>query len=233
MIYIIVDTTLLDCAFDMKILLDKCRLLDRVFIFNVRSLLKLSQLGFEFANGGAVTIYCKQEDEKNAKKFLSVFEDCRSILGAGPSLRQATLYDFNLFDNNQDYIFTILKNNSDFAKPLQNKKSDLIDKVVHPSLNGEGDCPFLYVFFKDNSKDFCFKVASILNNQLKLRGLSPEIGNSFGFRNCRFEIINFYSTTRNETCHLLRIAIGKIKGNKYYCLLTSLCRLNELYNQNE
>jgi len=218
-VFLIIDTTLEGLSFNIEELLNACTFIRNIFIIEVRSLLKLSQQGLEYTNMGIVNCYIQTDRQAVMDKFSNILAKYRTTVGASISFRSAMLVNYPGFSSDISYEKKVMKNNSDFALSLAARRGEAIDKIMHPALvSAKGNAPFIFVLFKSKSKEYCLKVVQYLSEKLTSAGLRPEIGDSFGFRNCRFKFVDYISDDSTRT-YILRIAVGKIRANKYYQIL--------------
>lgn len=225
-LFIIVDTTLHDYNFNFDKFINNFIGINNLFVVNLKSLLKLSQQGLEFARAGLVSIYANKNNEKALLILPKLMKDYRSFMGGSLSFQDLCLLDFDLFDKDRTYVNEVIKNNKLFALKLNKSTGGVIDKVIHTSINKDllTDSPFLFIKLKENTKENYNIILNYLSDVLIKNNLNPEIGNSYGFRNCRYELIKFFD---KESQYILKISLGKIRGNKYYLLLNALIALTK------
>jgi len=223
-IFIIFDVTLVGDFFDLKNFLDICKIRTNVFVIVIESLLKLSQQGLELSNCGRMTIYNLLQNKKDSDKILYLLREYRMVIGGGLSFQQAMLLNFGKFASDRFYVKSILENNANFATLLSQRKGKSIHQVIHPVLNDDGgDCPFLFLVLSEKS---CLDVLKFIINYFEKIGLPIEVGDSFGFRSCRIEIIDFCdSENLFIKKKIIKIAVGKICGFQYKMLLELFCKI--------
>lgn len=218
--FILIDITLSPFSSILESVKDICLRYENVFIVVVESLLKMAQQGFEFSNCGRMSLYGKSGSEKSFLKIMHALKEYRAVAGAGISLRDANLLDFSLFYENDRYVDCILCNNKVFARALDKEKPAYIERIVHPALSEmDGDSPFCFIILKKNNYRELLKY---LTEKCSLDGVRISIGDSFGFRNCRIELVDFINSINGEKAKILKIAIGKIRGVLFHTLLKAL-----------
>ena len=222
---IVLDTSLSGDAFPLERF---CALLKDnppSLIVNIRSGLKLDQLGLEFSNLGLMTLWAPAT-EATTKSLKSVAESLRvtrTTFGAGlsqdecaalsaPFILDKTSLNIHgqaVFDNNQAFAMA-LSDTVDFEQSF-------INKIIHPSLSPDKDkswakAPFVNIHYKSEDRSDRALLRMILEVESRNRNLSFVSGSSFGFRSHRFEM-GFVQGTKYSA---LRVALGSITGPSFY-----------------
>ncbi|MCM3054328.1 hypothetical protein [Caldibacillus thermoamylovorans] len=195
------------------------RLNKNIFVFFIKSTLKLDQLGLEFSNSAQVSVYANGNSKEYLTKLRDLFEGQRNTFGSSLSFYEICQLDFPKFNNDINYINTVLNNARIFSKNLTDLTSDI--DVVHPStLLESNNAPFLFVKLKE--EQLFNKFEQNLNSYLNKFNIDIPRRNSFGFRNISMEVVKM-----NGTTDVLKIAPGKINGVKQEILLEGIIQALE------
>lgn len=185
-----------------------------VIIFVVRSLVKLDQVGLEFANGGMVEVFIPDHLAK-LKNFLE--KEINKFRNAHGS--NLSFYEFSLLDNNitlpyiYEYSRLVLSTTEDFYIDL---KSNFEDTSRFEILSKSG-VPFIYLDLK-KTKDGYEEFLNVLQEYFKTTGTFLPVRNSFGFRNLSVEYFGIIETEK----YVFKICPGIFKGVNYYLLISFL-----------
>ncbi|WP_194749048.1 PLP-dependent transferase [Staphylococcus chromogenes] len=192
-----------------------------LFFIDIKSGLKLNQLGLELSNLGIVNIYSNSKRYNVLLSLADSLKSVRVITGSNLSFFELCLLDSN-FLGNSDYIKNyqekIFENNSFFANNLN--EGGFIKKIVFPrDSNINLLTPFLFIHLYNN--DDYENIMNYVKESFEKKGMFPPIGNSFGFRETRLELIE----TKDEIpIKVIKIACGTYKG-------ASLLLLLEIFNE--
>ncbi|WP_373894861.1 hypothetical protein [Virgibacillus sp. CBA3643] len=209
---IIIDYTLLSSSFDKESFMK--RLNKNIFIFFVKSTLKLDQSGLEFANSSQVSVYANPNLEEYLVKLRDLFEGQRNVFGSSLSFYEVCQLDYSKFNKDTDYVGAVLNNARNFSKNLIDSTSDI--EVIHPSvLSHTNHSPFLFVRPKEGRLFNEFK--QYLRSYLSKFNVNIPCRNSFGFRNISMEAVQM-----NGSYNVLKVAPGKINGVKQQVLLDGI-----------
>lgn len=211
---VIIDYTLLSNAFSIDSFLKKIK--SNVFIFFIKSTLKLDQAGLEFANSAQLLLYVKENKSilEYIKNLRILLEGQRCTLGSSLSYYEVCQLDYPTFNKDKQYVRKVMANNKEFSYELKDLKNI---NVIHPSINYEEsfDAPFLFLTVKNN--EVYFKLMEHITDYLEKYNITIPQRNSFGFRNLSLETIQM-----NKVDNVLKIAPGKINGLRQQYLLQAV-----------
>lgn len=214
---IIIDFTLLSKSFNFENFLSK---IDKnIFIFFIKSTLKLDQSGLEFSNSAQLSLYIKSSNTipEYVEKLRTLLEGQRGALGCSLSYYEVCQLDYPMFNSDINYINKVLDNVTFFVSCLKNSHLE----VIHPSLlNPKYKSPFLFV--KTESNDYFYKFMEYIDSYLENNHIHIPTRNSFGFRNISMEVVQM-----NKTDNVLKIAPGKIDGIKQHSLIEGIMEFNK------
>ncbi len=225
---LVLDTTLLGPTFDIGSLLSACGEKKPLLVLEIRSGLKLDQVGLEFSNVGVIRIFTPDDLDKSrypdADRFRTLLSDTRKVLGSGLSYMQVAILDapwifhqgfteqlsMAVFDNNRRLALALAASRGIFAE------------VRHPCLSAQGhlawaESPFVVIEFRadeDNQENRDLLLA-VIAKEVKRRKLVFQMGASFGFRHHRCEFIvprGPYRRADGSLRGFLKIAMGARYG---------------------
>lgn len=229
-LFLIVDSTLLGNSFPLKKLLASVNQLPNVILINLRSGLKMDQQGLEFSNVGIASFYFPKNMEHLVENIHDYLEGNRGILGTGLSFYECCLIDFPSFGKECVYSDKILENNLDFSRQIIKGKNNIIKEVLHPGLLGDTNAyhraPFIFLKLNTESSLDYELVVKVIQTQCMKMGLVVPVRNSYGFRNI---CIQYIKTVERKPKLVLKIAVGKIKGIKFFAVLDIINKISE-YN---
>lgn len=232
LLFIVFDTTLTSYNFDIDAFYDKIKEKSQVILVETRSCLKLDQQGFEFTNVGLLNLKMSEQIKQIGQKIANLLRKARTVMGTALSFFSASLLDFSelFIAQNKKYQESIYNNTKEFANSISS--GGIIKKVCHPSLDKRKDLswavsPILFIHLSSNERRNYLAVLEALRKNLEKRNLELDIGNSFGFRQSRVEVI---TTLESSPFNILKVAPGKIKGLTYYSIIEALNELNDLNN---
>lgn len=224
MVYIVTDTTL----HGENSIIEECvrsSLVDNrnLLFLDIKSGLKLNQLGLELSNLGIVNIYSNSARYNMLLNLADSLKSVRVITGANLSFYELCLLDSKFLGNSQDiknYQEKIFDNNSFFDNNL--KQGGCIKKIVFPrGSNNKLPTPFLFIHLYNN--DDYEKVMDYIKDSFEKKNIEPPVGNSFGFRETRLELIK----TKDEVpTKVIKIACGTYKGASFLLLLNLFNQLS-------
>ena len=193
----ICDTTLISENLPVDECLELMKSIPYLIFVQFNSLLKLNQEGLEFSNAGLITVYTCNEYFKNinSESIAIYLRKMRTIFGTGLSLRENLLLDTPFtFEKEKvmEYSSMVFKNNELMAKSISTE--GIFSKIVHPSSGNRKDfewakAPFVIFKLKEDILNNYGVILAVLILESKKRNLNFHMGSSFGFRNCRFEVI--------------------------------------------
>lgn len=213
---VIIDFTLLSNSFDFEKLLS--RIDKNIFIFLIKSTLKLDQSGLEVANSAQLSLYIKSSNsiQEYVEKLRTLLEGQRGALGSSLSYYEVCQLDYPMFNTDINYINKVLDNVTRFVSYL--KDSHL--EIIHPSLlNTKYKSPFLFI--KAENNEHFFEFMEYIDSYLENNYIHIPSRNSFGFRNIAMEVVQM-----NRTKNVLKIAPGKITGIKQRTLIEGIIKFS-------
>lgn len=174
-----------------------------ILVFEIKSGIKLGQLGLELANVGFVNLSTNSKyiDLKSIYQTLVAF---RSITGCSILPYEEKLLSNEIFfsEIKHDYILRMSTICTEFYNAIASNQSFEI-------LGGELSV-FLIIKIKSTEKDIYKKFLEDLDKSLKRKKLTIIHGTSFGFRHPRIEIIQ---KDFGDNC--LRLSLGCYRGLLY------------------
>ena len=206
---LIVDSSLTPESWNKKHILKELIKTNVDILCDVRSGVKIDQLGFELCNVGIVRIY---QRHKVFDHFSDNLRKMRSLTGSCLQPRDLIIL-YNSFFLNDKWLnihnSLICKNNAILASFLMPfSKTGLLDSISHPSVLSDtylNHAPF--VILRLNISDFYdynFFV-SVLAFESQRRNLNFNYRNSFGFRDHNYDII--IPSVKERSC-IFKIAMG-------------------------
>lgn len=216
---IIVDSTLIGDLSDYTNIIDKLNNESNVFLFEVRSLLKMDQYGMEFTNGGLIQCFHNESNNLfNSKEIARYMKELRIILGYGLNSDSYHILSDEFIRKNlifNKYKNIILENNLEFHQKITSNK--LFRKINYPEYPMRA--PFIIFELEEPSKTNYLFLISIISHFSEKHKLSLYYGSSFGFRHHRYEII--IPNESNENI-IFKLAMGYRKDYSYYKILELL-----------
>lgn len=217
--FFIFDNTLINnINFPIKLIQEVLSHIPNVIVYCIQSLLKLNQVGLEFANGGVMQISCNKNylEDTEYYKLIEKSKSIRDIFGQTPNSNQLSLLSNEfIFDEGITQLYTdrIFMNNHKVARYLYDKSD--FNKVTHPSLNSKNfssinAAPFIILELKDSSLKNYLKFTTLIKKENQYYKLGCNYGTSFGFQNTRYDVIEY---DRHSGKSFLRLSIGAFDEN--------------------
>jgi hypothetical protein len=220
---LMVDTTLLGPLFDAGALLVTLAEHKPLLMLEIRSGLKLEQVGLEFSNVGVIRVLSPETlDSKqypDAKKFQQKLAFSRGKMGTSLSFSQVAILDAPwIFDPELTLQHTraVMDNNRALAYALSGIEG-IFAQVNHPALGAQkalawAESPLVVMEFhaeEDNKDNWKFLLA-IISHEARQRKLVLHRGASFGFRHHRCEIVepDCYAKADRKQCGFFKVAMG-------------------------
>lgn len=189
-----------------------------VIFIDIRSGIKMDQLGLEIANFGVATWYVHVENIKYAEFLFSFIGQYKGLVGDNISYnRLVSLELFSAIEAEQ-YALRIRNQVLDFLKEIEIKSNRYIKSIDYPSLKyeqGELCMPFLFIKFNLECKHEYEQLLDNIVYVCELYGVFLPYRNSFGFRYPSIEYICDYKTEEL----VIKLCLGVYKGALYYLLL--------------
>ncbi len=226
-----VDSTLLGPGFQIEPLLVACGDKAPLIALEVRSGLKLDQVGLEFSNVGIVkTLTPTREDGSrypSAQQFHSSLVEARKVLGNALSVVNSAILDAPWIFHPEHMVRhsrVVFDNNQRLAIFLSEIKG-LFFRVNHPALSAQSalvwaQSPIVVMEFhdaEDEERNNEFLLA-VINHEIRQRALVFYLGSSFGFRHHRCEIVvpEFgYRYADGRPRGYLKVAMGSRAGPSF------------------
>lgn len=214
---VIVDITLTPTTWPRREFLTRLSSMDNPpVVIEVRSGLKLDQQGLELAGVGVVSVLsCGAPSHVLAGQVTSLARLMRGTLGwsLGRAAQRTLELPF-LFDPRWNRIHSgqVFQHNRQLAERLARESTgSYFSHVVHPSLVGGGESPFVILRMHGDDPDRVRTARGELLRRLDedVRCGRTTLGNSFGFRGPRFEMIK---PSGVEPRAFLKIAMGSRTG---------------------
>ncbi len=226
---LLLDTTLLGPLVQMGPLLQAFGERAPVLVLELRSGLKLDQVGLEFSNVGILRVLTPESQDQqhglDATQFHEQLRITRNVLGNGLSVQQLAVLDAPwIFDSDRMMRHTesVLDNNRRLALALSGI-GGLFSSVNHPCLGPQreliwAESPIVVMQFhavEDNEENGDFWLA-VLASEARKRNLVFHIGLSFGFRHHRCEIVVLktppYAYPDGKPRRFFKMAMGSRSG---------------------
>lgn len=230
-LFLILDTTLLGEAFPINDVLKLCSSIENLIVINIRSCLKLHQEGFEFTNGGLISIYFDEKLKSIQDKLFTFMQSQRGILGTNLSLYEYCLIDNNFFKNSLTYTNQIHENTKHLYQNIKIPKDSIISEVIYPNKDGKTEdlhkVPFIFIKLKTKNEEDYLNFIEYLRSKLNEYKLNIPLRNSFGFRNI---CLQFIKSVENNQKLVIKIAPGKLRGVKHFLLIEILNELAKYHH---
>jgi hypothetical protein len=224
---LILDTTLIGPIFQLEHLLMACGEKKPLLVLEIRSGLKLEQMGLEFSNVGIVkTLSSDELDDNrymNANQFHRALTFSRGKMGTSLSLSQVSILDAPWVFHPEwtlKHTHLVMDNNRILAFALS-ELSGLFSRVNHPALGPQrgltwAESPIVVMEFheaEDKGENHDFLLA-VIAHEVRQRKLVFQMGASFGFRHHRCEIIqpSSYDYPDGRSRGFFKVALGARLG---------------------
>ena len=215
---LVLDTTLCGRNFPLSSLLGGLN--PSTTVCRITSALKLDQEGLELQNAGILSLYNSDENLLYGSwKELMEFRDWTSTALTGEEWSRLD----TPFFLEQRHATDVFQNNGLLAEALAGNQLALLESVSYPQgVETWHQSPFLFVQTHDDGIEAQGLMTEVLVHEIRRRGLSLDLGASFGFRQHRFEVIvpdvssdpsdggRLGSTKEPKT--LLRVSMGSGQG---------------------
>lgn len=240
---LILDVTLLGPTFDVGVLLAACKDRKPVAVLEIRSGLKLDQVGLEFSNVGVVKVWTPEGLDVEAypvvARLNALLVNKRKLLGNGLSLSQLAILDApwifckDLAVQHSQYVFD---NNRRLALALVSVLkgvTGIFARINHPCLGAQqelswAESPLVVLELREQSKEDVYLLEAVLDYEVRKRKLVVCHGGSFGFRHHRWEIIEpkyQYKRAGKELLTYLKVAMGSRTGPSLHGMILLLQEL--------
>jgi len=188
-------------------------------IANLRSGLKLHQVGLELANVGIVSLY-RPEGITLESDPAEKLRKARTLTGAGLGLDAMAALDAPWFLDRETarfYADAVFANNALLAERVA-EIDGLFSLISHPALGASNDnppngnacaAPYCLLQLHEDSPENYRLLEAIIAREAKARNLRLDKGGSFGFRSHRYEAI---LPQAGEITPFLRVAMGARGG---------------------
>ncbi len=223
-----VDTTLLGPIFDPGPLLSTFGDRKPLLVLEIRSGLKLDQVGLEFSNVGVVRIFTPHDLDTDrypaAGRFRAMLTDLRKLLGSGLSYTQMAVLDAPWIFHPEwmeRHSKAVLDNNRRLALALVDSKG-IFARVHHPCTGPQreliwAESPLVIMEFhpEEDKQDHRDLLLGVIAREILRRNLVFELGSSFGFRHHRCEILvpeGPYTHPDGSERSFLKVAMGARYG---------------------
>ncbi|GAB4512420.1 MAG: hypothetical protein Tsb0019_09000 [Roseibium sp.] len=225
---VILDTTLCATVPALADLMDRLQLVASLVI-DVRSGLKLDQLGFELANVGVVEWTVRPDCEDRFRPLASILPACRVATGATLTWPDAcALAPAFVFDRDAvgTYAKGVFETNRALARAMP-RPSALFSHVTYP--DGPWVAPFVIFGLRTGGSDAYRGLARLIHQEQHRRGLNWQMSGSFGFRSSRFETILPDEQARpgEDPEGVLKVACGCYAGAQFQAIVELLQELSE------
>jgi hypothetical protein len=209
---LLLDTTMVGPSHDLRSCLaavaDDCEV-----AIAVSSGLKLDQAGLELANVGIARVLVRDGARQRAAEIAGRLRQLRGLMATGLTFDELSALSAPWFLDRayvDSYTAAIFANNRLLAQAV-GSESAVFGPYCHPSRSVAGaEAPFCALQLRDASPARYRRLAEIVEQQSKQRGLLLTKGGSFGFRGHRFELIE---PAPGQGDPFLRIAVGWRDGH--------------------
>ncbi len=224
---LMLDTTLIGPIFQLEPLLMACGEKKPVLVLEIRSGLKLEQVGLEFSNVGIIKTLSPEELDDNrylnANQFHLALAFSRGKMGTALSLSQVAILDAPWVFHPEwtlKHTQSVMDNNRLLAFALS-EIPGLFARVNHPALGPQSELawaesPIVVMEFhvaEDSGENHDFLLA-VITHEVRQRKLVFQKGASFGFRHHRCEIIqpSSYDYPDGRSRGFFKVAMGARRG---------------------
>jgi hypothetical protein len=222
---LVIDTTLCHGCVAQRDLVDTLKTVAPV-VLEVRSGIKLDQIGFELANVGIIE-WNDHSQESRTPRLKEILSACRVAIGATLTWTDScALSPQFIFDTRavSTYSRAVFATNRALYKAIQPDRR-LFEEVVYP-----GDpwvSPFVLFKLRVGGDAAYRRLAYLISQEQAHRGLQWRMSGSFGFRSARYETILPNEQTRAQEAPegVLKVAAGCYEGAQFQAIVELL---NEL-----
>lgn len=224
---LLLDTTLLGPLFQIGPFLDACGERTPLLVLEIRSGLKLDQVGLEYSNVGIVRILTREDPDTrpvDAGQFKLALLSARKVLGSGLSFLQLALLDAPWVFHPRwmvQHSQSVMDNNRRLALEMSGIHG-LFSRLHHPCLSpqrelGWAESPIVVMEFhasEDNEENRDL-LRAVIAREVRERRLVFHLGASFGFRHHRCEILvpeAPYTHPDGTDRGFFKVAMGARKG---------------------
>lgn len=224
---LMVDSTLLGPMFQLGPLLVACGARTPLLAMDIRSGLKLEQVGLEFSNVGIIKTLSPEgldtDRYMDAEQFHESLVSARKRLGGGLSLSQVAILDAPWIFHPEwtlRHTQAVLDNNRRLAFALSGVRG-LFAHVNHPCLSPQceltwAESPIVVMEFHagDDGKANAQFLLAVIAREVRRRRLVFHLGASFGFRHHRCEMVEPYGYAHpdGKAATFLKVAMGSRSG---------------------
>jgi hypothetical protein len=234
---VILDTTLTGPLFPIDDLLQRLGGERAPIVITFRSGLKLDQAGLELVNVGIVSIYRHRSTLQAAPGDVgSELRHLRTVLGTGLTLDEISALEAPWFLKKtymHRYATAVFENNARLAEEVQTQNR-MFAQVLHPRF-ARPECawacaPYSVLRLNDPDPDKYRLLERVIAYEANRRGISFDLGGSFGFRGHRFEAI---IPDSGLGAPFLRVAMGARGGASWRGAVQLLCEIAMLQDFDE
>lgn len=238
---LLLDTTLLGPLFELPPLLELLAHHPPMLVIDIRSGLKLDQVGLEYANAGVIQTYSPRSAGDDAKSAAELFQrqlrSFRKVLGTGLSRQQLAILDAPwLFHPHlsRHHARVVMEHSRRAARALA-AVTGLFARVNHPVLSGDGhlawaESPMVILEFQegDDTEQNLEFLRAVIANEARERELLLYQGASFGFRHHRCEVMEVggvYAHAGGRDRGFLKLCMGAHAGPSVEAVIGLFCEL--------
>ena len=224
---LMVDNTLLGPMFQLGPVLAACGERQPILVMEIRSGLKLEQVGLEFSNVGIIKTLSPEGLDTgrymDAEQFHKSLVSARKRLGGGLSLSQVAILDAPWIFHPEwtmRHTQAVLDNNRRLAFALSGIRG-LFAHVNHPCLSREcelswAESPIVVMEFQagDDEEENTRFLLGVIAHEVRRRHLVFHLGASFGFRHHRCEMVRpeRYTHPDGKAATFFKVAMGSRSG---------------------
>ena len=233
---LVLDVTLLGPTFDVGVFLAACEDRKPVVVLEIRSGLKLDQVGLELSNVGVVKVLTPEgldvEAYPDVAELNVILGKKRNLLGNGLSLSQIAILDAPWVfckDLAVQHSQRVFDNNRRLAAAMLGAKG-IFARIYHPCFGaqkklGWAESPLVVLELSEQGKEEINLLDAVIDYEVCKRKLVVYPGGSFGFRHHRWEIIEpkyQYDRPGNKISTYLKVAMGSRTGPSLYGMISLL-----------
>lgn len=225
---LLLDTTLLGPIFQLGPFLDALGERKPILVMEIRSGLKLDQVGLEFSNAGIIRTFTHNNLDTgrypDAEQVSLALRSQRKILGNALTFQQVAVLDAPwIFHPTlmSSHSRSVMDNNRRLALALSGI-TGLFTRINHPCLGPQrelswAESPIVVMEFhaSEDEKENRNLLLAVIAREVRRRKLIFHIGASFGFRHHRCEVIvdeNVYAYTDGKPRSFFKVAMGARYG---------------------
>lgn len=216
-IFVVMDTTMHNCTNLLAYMEKRLVRAENVIFIELRSGVKLDQLGLEIENLGIASWYVHKCNASYADVLFNYINYYKGIIGDNISFSSLISLEFFSSQTSFEYANKVQSIVADFVDAISVQSTDFVRRIISPTATyGDDKIKMPFVFMKLNSeerRDYEQFVENLVC-LCKTYGFFLPYRNSFGFRYPSIEYICDYKT---KEC-VVKLSLGCYKGALFFLL---------------